>query len=140
MSSKKKKDSKKGAGGGGTGANWPSPGSGSGVAAGSLPEPAKSRLWELFGAIEREFEQLHADNGALRERLDKLELLTERDRGSADNTADSTNTSYVVATETPLDDAPSEDNEDKKQHKRPDNNTEVKDVYAIKKESIDSVS
>ena len=64
MSSKKKKDSKKGAGGGGTGANWPSPGSGSGVAAGSLPEPAKSRLWELFGAIEREFEQLHADNGA----------------------------------------------------------------------------
>ena len=37
----------------------------------------------------------------VRERLDKLELLTERDRGSADNTADSTNTSYVVATETP---------------------------------------
>jgi hypothetical protein len=98
MSSKKKKDSKKGAGGGGTGANWPSPGSG--VAAGPLPEPAKSRLWELFGAIEREFEQLHADNSALRERLDKLELLTG-DRGSADNTADSTNTSYVVATETP---------------------------------------
>lgn len=58
MSSKKKKDSKKTAGGGG----WPSPGSG--VAAGPLPEAAKSRLWELFGAIEHEFEALHAENAA----------------------------------------------------------------------------
>lgn len=62
MSSKKKKDSKKGAVGGGTGGSWPSPGSG--VAAAPLPESTKSRLWELFGAIEREFEQLHADNAA----------------------------------------------------------------------------
>ena len=61
MSSKKKKDSKKGSSGG-SGSSWPSPGSG--VAAAPLPEPAKSRLWELFGAIEREFEQLHADNAA----------------------------------------------------------------------------
>ena len=64
MSSKKKKDSKKGSGPGaasaGAGGNWPSPGSG--VAASALPEPAKSRLWDLFGAIEREFEHLHAEN------------------------------------------------------------------------------
>lgn len=58
MSSKKKtKDSKKAAGGG-----WPSPGSG--VAAGPLPDATKSRLWELFGAIEHEFETLHAENAA----------------------------------------------------------------------------
>ena len=62
MSSKKKKESKKGAASGGSGGSWPSPTSG--VTATSLPEPAKSRLWELFGAIEREFEQLHADNAA----------------------------------------------------------------------------
>lgn len=59
MSSKKKKDSKKTAGGGG---GWPSPGSG--VAAGPLPDATKSRLWELFGAIEHEFETLHAENAA----------------------------------------------------------------------------
>ena len=62
MSSKKKKDSKKTAGGGGGGGGWPSPGSG--VAAGPLPDAAKSRLWELFGAIEHEFETLHAENAA----------------------------------------------------------------------------
>lgn len=61
MSSKKKKDSKKGAGSAsaGSGGSWPSPNSGT-----SMPETAKSRLWDLFGAIEREFEQLHADNAA----------------------------------------------------------------------------
>ena len=67
MSLKKKKDSKKGAGSTlassvGSGGSWPSPSSG--VATTTLPEPAKSRLWDLFGAIEREFEQLHADNAA----------------------------------------------------------------------------
>lgn len=63
-SSKKKKESgKKEKAGGGAGVNWPSPGSGV-AAGGGLPEQTKSRLWELFGAIEREFEQLHADNAA----------------------------------------------------------------------------
>ena len=62
MSTKKKKESKKGTAGAAGGAAWPSPGSG--AAAAPLPEPAKSRLWELFGAIEREFELLHADNAA----------------------------------------------------------------------------
>lgn len=64
MSSKKKKDSKKGAGSAsaGSGGSWPSPNSG--VAGTPLPESTKSRLWDLFGAIEREFEQLHADNAA----------------------------------------------------------------------------
>ena len=33
---------------------------------------------------------------AVRERLDRLELLTEKERGSADNTADSANTSAVA--------------------------------------------
>ena len=60
MASKKKKDAKKTGGGGGGG--WPS--SGSGAASGALPDTAKSRLWDLFGAIEHEFESLHAENAA----------------------------------------------------------------------------
>ena len=58
MASKKKKDVKKTGGGGG----WPS--SGTGSASGTLPDAAKSRLWDLFGAIEHEFESLHAENAA----------------------------------------------------------------------------
>lgn len=58
--SKKKKESKKGSASSVSG--WPST---SGVqVGGALPEATKSRLWELFGAIEHEFENLYSENAA----------------------------------------------------------------------------
>ncbi len=56
MASKKKsKESKK--------RRWPSP-PGSGGGAVSLPESTRSKLWELFGQIEHEFELIHSENTA----------------------------------------------------------------------------
>lgn len=50
-SEKKSKDAKK-------------PRSPSSGPAGSLPESSRTKLWELFGQIEHEFEQLHLENVA----------------------------------------------------------------------------
>lgn len=53
MASKKKsKESKK--------RRWPSPP----APGGGLPESTRSRLWELFGQIEHEFELIHSENAA----------------------------------------------------------------------------
>ena len=35
-----------------------------GATGAALPEGAKTRLWELFGQIELEFQQLHSENAA----------------------------------------------------------------------------
>ena len=39
-------------------------GAGPGGAGGVLPEGARSKLWELFGHIEHEFEHLYSENAA----------------------------------------------------------------------------
>ncbi len=52
---KKSKESKK--------RRWPSPPASGGAAVG-LPESTRSRLWELFGQIEHEFELIHGENAA----------------------------------------------------------------------------
>ena len=39
-------------------------GSGAGSGTSLLPEGAKSKLWELFGQIEHEFENLYSENAA----------------------------------------------------------------------------
>nr|XP_006818173.1 PREDICTED: WD repeat-containing protein 37-like [Saccoglossus kowalevskii] len=52
----------------------------------SLPPALRSRLWELFAQIEREFESVCAENAVLQ---DKVETLTEKleviqEKGTAD--------------------------------------------------------
>ncbi|XP_032222358.2 WD repeat-containing protein 37 isoform X2 [Nematostella vectensis] len=49
--------------------------------ASSLPPEARTRLWNLFAQIEREFEGVHAENCALRERVEKLEIILSGEKG-----------------------------------------------------------
>ena len=52
-------------------------GGGSGI----LPEGARSKLWELFGQIEHEFESLYSENAA-REFTQYLHVYAKRERSS----------------------------------------------------------
>ncbi|KAK2184675.1 hypothetical protein NP493_257g02017 [Ridgeia piscesae] len=57
-------------------------------AEGLLPHARRSRLYNLFGQIEREFEQLYADNLAMQEKLeilnDRLEQVTGTEKDADD--------------------------------------------------------
>ena len=63
-----KKTKKSSTGGRGSGVSPPSSSLAtvqqSGSGAGSLPEGTRSKLWELFGQIEHEFESLYSENAA----------------------------------------------------------------------------
>ena len=69
---KAEKKAKKGSSGGrGSGVSPPSSSlatvsaqQGGGAGSGLLPEGTRSKLWELFGQIEHEFENLYSENAA----------------------------------------------------------------------------
>lgn len=46
----------------------------------------RNRLYDLFREIEREFENLYAENLALQEKLDKGDMLTAEERTEAQDT------------------------------------------------------